>query len=404
MGLDSRRVTPELTRVVVHLAAEIRSFERVEIVTEKVLSQKVSRSTVRRLAQQVGNELAQVYREPSQAPEKEIPKPEMGVVSCDGGRIRTRQAGGGRGVRLSGEKGWRETKNASFERMKPPEDSPFEEDPCPELPSSFRTAPQVARIVEKPAPEVPSGPSENAEHASVVVEGPVVYRGPKRMLRTAVSSMACSDDFGPMMRQEAERRRLPEAPRRAFLGDGLAWNWSIWRKHFRSFVPILDFIHAIQYVFSAAMCVSPSESRGWELYVTWITWCWQGRVGDVLQALQTACQTGGIPLGETLADDHPGKAASDAYRYLTNNRRRMHYAYYRRQGFPVTSAPMESLIKQMNLRVKGTEMFWDDPEGAESILHLRAATLSEDNRLEDYLAQRPGWQFTRRSSELATAA
>ena len=28
MGLDSREVTPELTRAVVHLGAEIRSFER----------------------------------------------------------------------------------------------------------------------------------------------------------------------------------------------------------------------------------------------------------------------------------------------------------------------------------------------------------------------------------------
>jgi hypothetical protein len=39
---------------------------------------------------------------------------------------------------------------------------------------------------------------------------------------------------------------------------------------------------------------------------------------------------------------------------------------------------MEPLIKQINFRVKGTEMFWHDPEGAEAILHLRAAALSED--------------------------
>jgi hypothetical protein len=82
----------------------------------------------------------------------------------------------------------------------------------------------------------------------------------------------------------------------------------------------------------------------------------------------------------------------------------MDYPQYRRLGLPVTSAPMESLIKQMNLRVKGTEMFWDDPDGAEAILHLRAAALSEDGRLDDYLSKRPGWSFHRRATHIANAA
>ena len=65
---------------------------------------------------------------------------------------------------------------------------------------------------------------------------------------------------------------------------------------------------------------------------------------------------------------------------------------------------MESLIKQINTRVKGTEMFWDDPDGAEAILQLRAAALSDDGRLDNYLAKRPGWHFQRRTSELRLAA
>jgi hypothetical protein len=36
---------------------------------------------------------------------------------------------------------------------------------------------------------------------------------------------------------------------------------------------------------------------------------------------------------------------------------------------------VESLIKEINYRVKGTEKFWDNPEGAEAILQLRAAVL-----------------------------
>ena len=43
------------------------------------------------------------------------------------------------------------------------------------------------------------------------------------------------------------------AARQAFLGDGSDNNWTIWCNHFSSFVPILDFIHALSYVFAAAM-------------------------------------------------------------------------------------------------------------------------------------------------------
>ena len=267
MGLDSREVTPELTRAAIHLAAEIRSFERAELTTERVLGQKVSRSMIRRLAKQTGGELAELAELDERSDEKEAVVPQVAVVSCDGGRIRTRQPGQGRGVHLSGETGWRETKNASLERMCLSPEHDDREDPCPQLPSSFKTPEKVANIAEKPLPDV--GPTDDEKPACVV------YEGPQRVLRTALSSMACSDDFGPMMRREATRRRFYDAPLRAFLGDGLNWNWSIWQKHFRTFVPILDFIHAIQYLFNAAMVLGLKQAEGWEIYVRLVTLCWQ---------------------------------------------------------------------------------------------------------------------------------
>jgi len=44
------------------------------------------------------------------------------------------------------------------------------------------------------------------------------------------------------------------------------------------------------------------------------------------------------------------------------------------------------------------EMFWDDPDGAEAILRLRAASLSDDGRLDRHLATRPGHPFVRRTT------
>jgi len=36
----------------------------------------------------------------------------------------------------------------------------------------------------------------------------------------------------------------------------------------------------------------------------------------------------------------------------------MNYPEYRRLGLPISSAPVESVIKPLNRRVKGSEKFW----------------------------------------------
>jgi hypothetical protein len=69
--------------------------------------------------------------------------------------------------------------------------------------------------------------------------------------------------------------------------------------------------------------------------------------------------------------------------YVTNNRERMDYPEYRRLGLPIRSAPVESTIKQINRRIKGSETFWLEG-GVEVILQLHAAQLSQDGRWNQY--------------------
>ena len=54
-------------------------------------------------------------------------------------------------------------------------------------------------------------------------------------------------------------------------------------------MPILDFIHAIQYVYSAAMALSSDDVAGWTLYVKHVTMCWTGQVEQVIEELKSAC-------------------------------------------------------------------------------------------------------------------
>jgi hypothetical protein len=187
------------------------------------------------------------------------------------------------------------------------------------------------------------------------------------------------------------------AKRRVFIGDGLAWNWKIWQKHFKSYTAILDFIHAVQYLYAAAAAWEGDGPARWSRYLQLAEAVWQGRIDDVVAAIRSELIACGVAEADELPDDDPLRPLADAARYFTNNRDRMDYPRYRREGLPITSSPMESLIKQVNKRVKGTEMFWLQPAGAEAILQIRAASLSEDGRLEDYLRNRPGHPFTRRS-------
>lgn len=351
----------------------------------QILGIQLSPKSVERLTHQVGVELAQSLTADESA--QQVVVPAVAVVSCDGGRVYTREPGHGPGVHQAC---WRETKNALFERMVA--SSTAGADPCPELPDTFRQVAHVANIAEKAAFGAASPPPRQ-----------VRYEGPQRMLRTCLSSLVCSAEFGAQMQREARRRRFYEAHVQVFLGDGLPWNWSIQRAHFPKFTPILDFIHAVQYLYAAAQAWEATDERRWSRYLELAESVWQGRVDEVIDALRTELIARGVNAGDAVADDSPDEPLATAARYLANNRRRMDYPRYRRQGMPITSAPMESLIKQINHRVKGTEMTWNAPGGAEAILQVRAASLSEDGRLDHYLRQRPGHPLTRRPP-LITAA
>jgi hypothetical protein len=382
--LDNRECTPQMLRVAMHVAAETRSYERAEALIQHTLGHGLSAKTIERLVKQVGSELAAL--EHREQHEKQVVVADVAVVSCDGGRIHTRETGHGPGVH--GAK-WRETKNASFERMTAEEAGV--NDPCPGLPQTFRDVAHVAKIAEKPAFQCVPRSDE-----------PIRYVGPERILRSCISSLVTSDAFGVQMQREAQRRKFYEARRRVFIGDGLPWNWSIQREHFAKFTPILDLIHAVQYLYAAAAAWESTDERRWSRYLELTEAVWQGRVDEVIERLRGEL-TARCVAAEELPDDSPHAPLAAAARYLENNRQRMDYPRYRREGLPITSAPMESLIKQINLRVKGTEMFWNDPTGAEAILQIRSASLCEDGRFDDYLRYRRGHRWARRSTP-ATAA
>jgi len=220
--------------------------------------------------------------------------------------------------------------------------------------------------------------------------------------------MKNSRQFGYQMRREATRRRFDEAARKAFVADGLTCNWTIHAKHFQDYVAILDFTHAVSYLFTASVILFGKTDAAWEEYARWMTLTWQGRVGEVIGELRDhQVRLGQVRLGEpdkSSGEDDPRERLRRVIGYLENNRDRMKYADYRREGLPTTSAWMESAVKEINYRIKGTEMFWNNPTGAEAILQIRAAALCDDDRLVRMLMHRPGQSTLRRSTPLNQAS
>jgi hypothetical protein len=368
----------------------------------------ISARHVGRLAQEVGAELAQARDAQAEQRRRRqllprVAAPAVAAVEVDGGRLRTRQPGCGPGVHQPQHK---EDKVACLVSLA---STTHAEDPQPEPPPSFQEPPRVARLVQRlcgqsgaPAPESPRPEEAPPDEPAAAADRPGPDRegypaAPRRLARTCVATMQNSRAFGPMVAGEAQARNLYAAGRRAFLGDGQAYNWKIQRGYFRDFEPITDFIHVLCYVYRAAWAVGSSQEERWARYLGWMAACWQGRVAEVVSELAEWVQRLGPGPPEGPAEEQQRRQVlAESLRYLRNNQKRMDYPRYRQQGLPVTSSLVESLVGEFNDRVKGPQKYWNRPTGAETILQVRAALLSDDDRLGRHLANRPGNPYRRR--------
>jgi len=388
------------------LDAETRSLQRASLVVKRVLGLTVSPNTIERIALEIGNELEAAEQDQWQTVlTGEVTVPSLAIVEFDGGRIRTRKADCGPGVHLEG-KGWNETKNAIFVSAT---SETSEMDPQPEPPACFVDAEHVAKLAEKAktAENADSNDSlsTNDEELPEPEEPPIdkAKHKPRRLLRTVIASMKNSQEFGHQMDREAKRRRFDEADRKAFVADGLTCNWSIHAEHFADYVPILDFTHAVSYLFRASVLCFGKSKQAWQTYCVWMRTAWQGDIQTVINELKIHQGRIGFPPEDTSEDD-PREQLRRVIGYLQNNQSRMQYERYRKAGLPTTSAWMESAVKEMNYRIKGTEMFWNNPAGAEAILQIRSAALSDDDRLVRLLTARPGQTYLRHSPPARQAA
>ena len=421
MGIDvGQELSPSLLEKSVYIGVLLKSFPQGATAIEKLIDMVLGRKRLERLTERIGTERIQERDQERDEVEQltlmqkiagpaGVTPPVACAVMADGGRVQRTEC------QPDSKTHWVEYKAGlclELGNLTDAQDpTPPDGDPCPQVPPFLMNFEQVetltreigqqaAGVDEPDSAETATGTvdldvSNIEELITLAKVEPQAKARSKRELplsprvkrRDVVATLGDIKEFSRLLVARVWKLGLFQAKRKAFVGDGGTWIWRLWEREFKAFgfVPILDIIHAVTYVFAAATA-GRLKNAGWPVYQEWITWIWQGEVGRVIAALETRQKELGEPT-EADGDTSPRTIVADTLRYLRNQQSRMNYPEYRKQGLPITSSHMESTIKELNFRIKGSEKFWGE-SGGEAVLQLRADTLCDSDPLKFFWQRR----------------
>jgi hypothetical protein len=172
--------------------------------------------------------------------------------------------------------------------------------------------------------------------------------------------------YGTHLWAEACRRGLERAKTVVCINDGALWIWNLMFICFARRVEILDWWHAVQYLWTIAQASLTAESaKAWmETQQHLLAHTSLRHVFHQIRLL--------YPHGTSRS-----KAVDDALRYLFANRHRCRYRHFRQAGYPIGSGTVESACKVVvQQRMKQAGMRWSRT-GAQAMLALRCVLLSD---------------------------
>lgn len=394
--------TPAVLRKIVRAATD-HGYEAASKSLETLAELFVSPKQCQRIAIRIGNERiseqdervkvylkltipAQQHGQPTNAPRNDW-NGRVAVVYADGGRAQIRDdLWGKEKPKDKKHRWWRESQCGVLQTIL---STPGLIDPHPDVPTELQDplwiVPKIKEIHRQRTAPSESDETSSQDPASHRVPEPKVgqekedsrWSGGDPLVKTVIATRKGYDQLGLSMATEAYRRGFNQATSKAFLGDGLKVNWTIWSRHFSHYIPITDLMHALSYVYTAAISIHGQIEDGWKQYLQWLELVWRGKVTDVVLQMKSFITAEGI-----VAED-----LKAAITYLTNNAERMKYDEHRTKGLPITTSRVESTQKQINHRVKGTEKFWRD-ESLEPLLQLISDDLSETHDREEFWKRR----------------
>jgi hypothetical protein len=395
LKLSGEGYSPGLLQKIEYAGGNGRSFQTACQMLERLAEFSISAKHIETLTERLGEERAAERDKAAAAMEARKLRssykqpPAVAVVMLDAGKAQFRKEDAGRGVH---NPHWGDVKVACLQTYT---NVQYKQDPQPKPPEAFLDASRVERVcremerirgagTDKPKDKAAAKPVEKPRRKKQRKKDR--RKRPERLVRTVVATTASVEPFGWMVSAEAMKRKMYAAPKRAVIGDGGNWIEPLGQMHFSGWLQILDFLHLLVHLFAAARIAFGKDTKAaWTLYEKMLRDAWSGKVDAVIETMQS--QVARLKADPSVSCD--GRRVVElALGYVERNRERMDYPRYRQMGLPVSSSLVESLIKQLNHRVKGTEQFWNDG-GLEAVLQVRAAYLSEDGRAEAFHERRP---------------
>ena len=191
-----------------------------------------------------------------------------------------------------------------------------------------------------------------------------------------LSSFKSSDQFGPLLRQEAFRRGFGTAAKAVVLIDAAHGLANLARLTFPGCTQIVDFYHAMEH---AALVLEALLGKAHAEYQPRLhRWAERLLKDEVAALIAEARQEGaGRPCAPTV---------EAALHYFATNVSRMQYGSFRAAGFFIGSGVVEAGCKTViGARCKQSGMFWSET-GAENILALRC--IHSSRRLDAFWRHR----------------
>ena len=188
-----------------------------------------------------------------------------------------------------------------------------------------------------------------------------------------VGAIETSESFGERIEVEAIRRGLFNAYKVVVLGDGATWIRGLCELRFPHALQIVDLYHAREHIANLCKLLFGDHDKKVLRYRTqWWSCLDEGNIEKIL------CQARKrLPLEA----DSLQKVETELH-YLEENKNRMRYADFRKQGLFVGSGVIEAGCKSIiGARLKQSGMKWT-VKGANAIIALRCAMLSD--RFEDF--------------------
>jgi len=195
------------------------------------------------------------------------------------------------------------------------------------------------------------------------------------------------------IRQEADLRDPDHIKPRVCVMDGSVGLWTHARKELKGYTFVLDFFHALQYLWKAAYAFHPEGSPEAKEFVRQrMLMLLEGKVGYVIGGLRQMLTKRKLSAAQR-------RALGKTIDYYQTHRKAMRYDEYIAAGYPIGSGAVEGacghLVKD---RMERSGMRWTVP-GAEAVLQLRA--VNENADWDAYWQYHMQCEYTRRFSRAA---